>query len=286
MTSRACGTRVPVRCGIGLRAPHYGEVIHYAPGVPWVEVHSENYFGAGGPPLRYLERVRERCPVSLHGVGMSLGSTDPIDSGYLEKLRSLIARIDPSLVSDHLSWSSIGQRHFNDLLPLPYNCESWFHVRDRIEQVQELLGRQILIENPSTYLEYAESEIPEWEFLNALAASTGCGLLLDVNNVHVSARNNGGDAQRFVDAIDGCHVVEIHLAGFTRNETDAGEILIDTHSTLVSPEVWDLYRRVIRRIGARPTLVEWDADLPVFAVLLEEMERAESILGESDALAA
>jgi hypothetical protein len=281
---RDAPARIPARAGVGLRAPHYRDVLESRPPVGWLEVHSENYFGAGGPPLHYLERIREHYPISLHGVGMSLGSTDPLDTRHLAKLKALIERIEPGLVSDHLSWSSVNRRHFNDLLPLPYTEEALQHVCSRVAAAQDFLGCRLLVENPSTYLQYPESSIPEPQFMAELARRTGCGLLLDVNNVYVSACNQGFDARRYIDSFAGRDVAEIHLAGFTRS--DQGEMLIDTHSRPVAPPVWALYARAIERFRELPTLVEWDADLPSLALLVAESARAQSIMDESHALAA
>jgi uncharacterized protein (UPF0276 family) len=283
---RAAAARIPVRAGIGLRAPHYRDVLESRPRIGWLEVHSENYFGAGGPPLHYLQRIREHYPISLHGVGMSLGSTDPLDTNHLARLKALIARIEPGLVSDHLSWSSVNRRYFNDLLPLPYTEEALGHVCGRVTAAQDFLGCRLLVENPSTYLQYPESSIPEPEFMAELARRTGCGLLIDVNNVYVSACNQGFDARRYLDSIPRQHVAELHLAGFTRNQTESGEILIDTHSRPVAAEVWALYVRAIQRFGELPTLVEWDAELPPLALLVAESGRAQSIMDESHARAA
>jgi len=283
---RAAAARIPVRAGIGLRAPHYREVLESRPHIGWLEVHSENYFGAGGPPLHYLERIREHYPISLHGVGMSLGSTDPLDTNHLARLKALIERIEPGLVSDHVSWSSVNRRHFNDLLPLPYTEEAFEHVCSRVAAAQDFLGCRLLVENPSTYLQYPESSIPEPEFMAELARRTGCGLLIDVNNIYVSACNQGFDPRRYLDSVPGHYVAEVHLAGFTRNQTEAGEILIDTHSRPVAAEVWALYARAIERFGELPTLVEWDADLPPLALLVAESGRAQAIMDESHALAA
>ena len=280
MASRSLevGASIPARAGIGLRAPHYRDVLDLLPRVGWLEVHSENYFGAGGRPLYYLERVRAQYPISLHGVGLSLGSTDALNLLHLSKLKELIDRIEPCFVSDHLAWSSVNGRYLNDLLPLPYTEEALAHFCQRVEQVQEFLGRQILVENPSSYLQYCESSIPEWEFLRAVAEVTGCGLLLDVNNVYVSAANHRFDARRYIDSIPARFVAEIHLAGFTRNATNSGEILIDTHSKPVAEEVWRLYARVLDRIGEVPTLVEWDTDLPPLTLLVAEAHRADSAM--------
>jgi hypothetical protein len=286
VTLRDAAARIPARAGIGLRAPHYRDVLESRPRIGWLEVHSENYFGAGGPPLHYLERIRGHYPISLHGVGMSLGSTDPLDTTHLARLKALIERIEPGLVSDHLSWSSVNRRHFNDLLPLPYTEEALEHVCSRVAAAQDFIGSRLLVENPSTYLQYAESSIPEPEFMAELARRTGCGLLLDVNNIYVSACNQGFDARGYLDSIPARNVAELHVAGFTRNQTDAGEILIDTHSRPVAAEVWALYGRAIERFGELPTLVEWDSDLPPLALLIAESGRAQGIMDGSHALAA
>ena len=277
---------IPARAGIGLRAELYDAVLEDRPPVGWLEVHSENYFGAGGKPLDYLERIRARYPLSLHGVGLSIGSTDPLDRQHLAKLKELIRRFEPALVSEHLSWSSVGGRYFNDLLPLPYTEEALDHMIARVVQVQDVLGRQILIENPSSYLQYVESAIPEWEFLVELAERTGCGELLDVNNIYVSACNHGFDATTYLQAVPRHIVREIHLAGFTVNRVDDGEILIDTHNQPVWLPVWALYRQAVQRFGRIPTLIEWDTDLPELTVLVDEAYRADAILEEPHAQAA
>lgn len=279
MASRpAVQSLIPPQSGIGLRAPHYRDLLALLPGIAWLEVHSENYFGAGGRPLHYLERARAHYPVSLHGVGLSLGSTDALDLQHLAQLKTLIARIEPGLVSDHLSWSSVGGRFVNDLLPLPYTEEALAHFCRRVDQTQEFLGRSILVENPSTYLQYCESTVPEWEFLRAVAETTGCGILLDLNNVYVSASNHGLDARRYIDSIPAPLVKEIHLAGFTRSVTDAGEILIDTHSCPVADPVWTLYGRALDRFGELPTLIEWDSDLPPLSELVGEARCADRMM--------
>src|SRR5436190_5161243 len=284
--ARDIGT-IPVSAGIGLRAPHYDAVVTTAPDVGWLEVHSENFFGNGGPPLRYLDRARSLYPVSLHGVGLSLGSVDALSRTHLDSLKRLIERIEPGLVSDHLSWSSIGGRYLNDLLPLPYTEESLRHLVGRIVQTQEYLGRQMLIENPSSYLEYKHSTIPEWEFIAAVAAQADCGILLDVNNVYVSASNHGFDPLVYLRGIPASRVQEIHLAGHMVKRFDDGEILIDTHNTRVSADVWALYREALSLVGERPTLIEWDSDLPALDVLLDEAQIASGFMrGSRDAVAA
>ena len=274
-----------MRAGIGLRAAHYAEVLEGRPAVGWLEVHSENYFG-GGRPLDYLERIRAHYPISLHGVGLSLGSTDPLDPAHLGKLKALIQRIEPGFVSEHLSWGSVDGRYFNDLLPLPYTEEALRHFCWRVVDAQELLGRRILIENPSTYLQFAESIIPEAEFLREVARITGCGILLDVNNVHVSAFNHGFDAARYLDAIPPRCVGELHLAGHTRAGDRRDAILIDTHNAPVPDPVWSLYEHALRRFGPVPTLIEWDADLPPLATLVAEAGRAQAMMEPPHARAA
>jgi len=273
---------IPVRAGIGLRAPHHHEILAAAPAVGWLEAHSENYFADGGPAIAALERARERYPVSLHGVGLSLGSTDLLDVEHLRKLKALIARVEPGLVSEHLSWSSVNGRFLNDLLPLPYTEEALRHVCARVCEVQEHLNRQILVENISSYYLFAHSTIPEWEFVAAVAQRTGCGLLLDVNNIFVSATNHQFDPSQYLQAIPVQAVGEIHLAGHESN----GELLVDTHSRPVCDAVWALYRHAIRRIGEVPTLIEWDNDLPELSVLVAEAHKADVIWREASALAA
>ncbi|MGR9108117.1 MAG: MNIO family bufferin maturase [Gammaproteobacteria bacterium] len=276
---------IPASAGIGLRAPHFTEFLERRPAIEWVEVHSENYFGNGIPSDRLIE-VRERWAVSLHGIGLSIGSTDRLDRKHLADLKTLIARIEPGLVSEHLSWSSIGGRYINDLLPLPYTEEALHHLVHRVAEVQERLGRTILIENISSYLEFIESEIPEWEFLAELARRSGCGVLLDVNNIYVSACNHGFDPYGYLCAIPLHSVKEIHLAGFSRKRLEDGEILIDSHSRPVAPEVWRLYEAAVARFGAIPTLIEWDSDLPSLDGLLHEASKAEVLLERSHARAA
>lgn len=264
---------IPAQAGIGLRSPHYAEVLSTLPAVAWLEVHSENFFAEGGRPHEILEQVRSHYPLSLHGVGLSLGSADPLNVWHLDKLKGLVDRYQPGLVSEHLSWCSVDERYLNDLLPLPYTEESLNHISERIQYVQDYLGRQILIENLSSYLQYTHSTIPEWEFIAAVAQRSGCGILLDINNIYVNACNHGFDAAHYLRAIPLEVVGEMHLAGFT----DEGDILIDTHSRPVSADVWALYEQAMYRFGRRPTLIEWDTDIPALSVLLDEAAHAEHI---------
>ena len=265
---------IPSRAGIGLRSGHYAEMLASMPDAGWLEVHGENYFAAGGQHLRILEQLRASYPLSVHCVGMSLGSADGLDTGHLEKLARVIARFQPALVSDHLSWSSAGGLHVNDLLPLPYTEEALAVVCRNVDQAQDFLGRQILIENVSSYLTFRHSNIAEWEFLAEVSRRSGCGILLDINNIHVNAINHGFDPLIYLDAIPAIAVQEFHLAGFEHG----GDCLIDTHSRPVDAAVWQLYAAAVARFGRVPTLIEWDADLPPLATLLAEAAKADQIL--------
>lgn len=276
-SSYAPADPIPARAGIGLRAPHYREVLEQTPELGWLEAHSENYFGNGGSPLAYLEAIRGHYPLSLHGVGLSLGSTDPLSKRHLSRLKTLVDRFEPDLVSEHLSWSSVSGVYLNDLLPLPYTDEALDHFCQRVDQVQQFLGRQILVENPSSYLRYSHSTIPESEFLVEVARRSGCALLLDVNNVHVSAVNHQFSAERYLADIPRELVAEIHLAGHTERWIGNRRILIDDHGCSVSADVWELYRLAVGRFPAVPTLIEWDCNIPALEVLLEEADRANRI---------
>jgi uncharacterized protein (UPF0276 family) len=279
-------TSIPAAAGIGLRGPHYRDIVDQKPAVGWLEAHSENYFGDGGIPLYYLEKCRAHYPLSLHGVGLSLGSADPLSRHHLQQLKSLIDRFEPGLVSEHLSWGSIDGRYFNDLLPMPYTEESLNHFCSRVVQTQEYLRRQILIENPSSYLTYAHSTIPEWEYFVEIANRSGCGLLVDVNNIYVSAQNHGFDGKHYIEQIPARHVGEIHLAGFTVNTYDDVEILIDDHGSAVAEEVWQLFDFATAQYGPKPSLMEWDSDIPALDALLAEAVKTQSILDRYRALVA
>jgi uncharacterized protein len=269
---------IPLAAGVGLRAQHYHDVLASQPAVGWFEVHSENYFGKGGAPLHFLERIRADYPISLHGVGMSLGSTDALDRQHIASLKALIGRIEPGLVSEHLSWSSVGGDFLNDLVPVPYTEAALDHFATKVSQTQDELGRWLLIENPSSYLEYKHAEMPEWVFLNELCRRTGCGILLDINNVYVSCCNHGWDALAYLQGITVNRVGEFHLAGHTMNKVGNKDVLIDTHNRPVCMEVWNLFKTAIGLIGPKPTLIEWDTDIPPFSVLMDEAERADAIM--------
>jgi uncharacterized protein (UPF0276 family) len=273
---------LPSVAGIGLRTPHIAQVRRDRPAVGWLEVHSENYFVDGGPALVALDAIRADYPLSLHGVGMSLGSADALDTGHLRRLKRLAERIEPAAISEHLCWGRVDGRHLNDLLPLPFSDEALTVCCDRIDAVQRALRRPLLVENVSAYLRFDTDSMTEWDFVAAVVRRTGCKLLFDVNNVYVNAVNHGFDPLRFLGAIPGDAVAEIHLAGFDAS----GPCLIDTHGARVAPPVWELYRATIERFGPKPTLLEWDTDLPALEVLLDEAKTAQAILEQADALAA
>ena len=278
---------VPAAAGIGLRFQHHQAVLDTRPDVAWLEAHTENYFG-GGPSIRTLEAIRRDYPVSLHGVGLSLGSADGLDAVHLERIREVVRRIEPAPVSEHLSWSIVGGSYLADLLPLPMTDEALDVVCRHVEQTQEFLQRRILVENPSSYLRYEHSTIAEWDFLAAVAQRTGCGLLCDVNNIYVSACNHGWDTSAYLAALPAQAIGEFHLAGHTLRTLEDGQMLrIDDHGSRVAPEVWALYRQALARFGPRPTLIEWDSNVPALDVLLGEAAQAQSLLEEADhALAA
>jgi uncharacterized protein len=277
------GARSGVRgSGIGLRSVHVAEILGARPAIAWLEVHAENYMG-GGPSMRALQHLRRDYPISVHGVGLSLGTADGLDARHLERLAALVEHVEPALVSEHLSWSTAGGVYLNHLLPLPYTPESLARVSEHVDRVQERLGRHLLVENPSSYLRFRAASIPEPEFLNALARRTGCGLLCDVNNVYVSCENLGDDAAAYLEALDPHAVAEIHLAGHAVNDADGHRVLIDDHGARVAPVVWRLFARALVRFGAVPTLIEWDTDVPALAVLLGEAATASALLQTAEA---
>lgn len=280
------GNPIPARAGIGLRAEHYRDLAETRPDIGWpdigwIEVHSENYLGAGGSPQRWLAAFRERYPVSLHGIGLSLGTAGPLDARHLARLAALADWIAPGLVSEHLSWSTAGGAFLDDLLPLPYTEESLSVFAAHVAEMQDALGRRVLIENPSAYMRYTHSTIPEIEFLNAVCARTGCGILLDVNNAYVGALNLDYDPAAYLDAVPADRIGEIHLAGHRETDVDGRILRIDDHGSRVRPEVWALYERVIQRIGPAPTLIEWDSELPALSVLLDEAAHADRIMARA-----
>lgn len=270
------GTFAAGKTGVGLRAAHFAEVRDTLPAIGWFEVHTENYLG-GGPPLAALLGVRRDYPLSLHGVGLSLGSAEGVDDRHLGELAALAACTEPFLLSEHLSWSVVGGRYLNDLLPLPYTEEALGVVARNVEHAQEVLGRRLLIENPSTYLRFRHSTIPEAEFLADLVKRTDCRLLVDVNNIHVSCVNLGGNPIEYLDALPRQAVAEIHLAGHFITDRTEPPLLIDDHGDVVSDAVWALYREALARFGVVPSLVEWDRRLPPWPVLLAEARKAERI---------
>jgi len=282
---RALATPIPALAGIGLRSAHQRAFLDGHPPAAWLEVHSENYFARGGAGHEVLTQIRQDYPLSFHGVGLSLGSTDPLDRAHLRRLAEILDRYEPALVSEHLSWSSVGGRYLNDLLPLPSTREALELVVLRIDETQEALGRPILLENVSSYVRFA-AEMPEACFMVEVAQRTGCGILLDVNNLYVNERNHGTPAAAFIDTVPAELVGEIHLAGHSVQEYDGEEIVVDTHNARVCPAVWQLYARAIGRMGRVPTLIEWDSELPPLGVLLDEAGRANQIMGMRHELAA
>ena len=275
-------SNLPLRAGVGFKPAHCRDILALPQPVGFFEVHAENYMGAGGPPHAQLGALRERYALSIHGVGLSIGSTEPLDRDHLARLKLLCARYEPESFSEHLAWSSHGGVYFNDLLPLPYTPETLARVAEHIDAVQTALGRTMLLENPSTYLRLAASVIPEADFLAELTRRTGCGLLLDVNNVFVSANNNGTEPRSYLEAFPLDAVKEIHLGGHEREADDAGRpLLIDAHGSPVADEVWTLYADVIARTGAIATLIEWDNDIPEWPTLVAQAVAAEEILASA-----
>ncbi|HSV48431.1 MAG TPA: DUF692 domain-containing protein [Ramlibacter sp.] len=276
---QSCGRGLPARSGVGLKPQHYRAVLDERPVLGFFEVHAENYMVDGGPLPHHLGKIRERYPLSLHGVGLSIGGEAPPDRDHLGRLAALVRRYEPAEFSEHLAWSTHGGTYFNDLLPLEYDSATLSRVCEHVDEVQEYLQCRLLLENPSTYLSFASSTLTEAQFLGEVIARTGCGLLLDVNNAYVSCVNRAADAMVYIDALPLEAVGEIHLAGYSQDSDAAGAmLLIDSHGSPVADPVWDLYRRVIARLGATPTLIEWDHDVPEFAVLLGEARSAQRLM--------
>jgi uncharacterized protein (UPF0276 family) len=270
---------LPPRSGAGFKPQHAGAILSDEFRIGFLEVHAENYMGAGGHPHRILTRMREDFPLSVHGVGLSIGSPTGLDPAHLARLKAVVDRYQPAMVSEHLAWSTHDDHFFNDLLPVPYDAQTLTRVCDHIDRVQETLERKILLENPSTYVAFEAATMSETDFIRAIARRTGCGLLLDINNVHVSATNHGYGALDYLAEFPLLCVEEIHLAGHATDEDDAGlPLLIDSHDRPVNDVVWSLYREVLARTGPLPTLIEWDNDVPDWPILKREAERADAIL--------
>lgn len=263
------------RAGVGLRSPHYSYIFEHKPAIPFFEAISENFLGlrntGGGRPLRNVERIRADYPLVLHGVSLSIGSTDLLDRTYLRRLRDLYTHLQPAWVSDHLCWTGVAGTNLHDLLPLPYTQEAIEHVCDRVDEVQDFLGRRFTLENVSSYVDFKHSEMTEWEFLAEITRRTGCGVLFDVNNIYVSSRNHGFDPLAYLRGFPGEAIVQYHLAG----GSDHGDYIIDTHDRAVPAAVWELYRATLDAFGPRPTLIEWDDKLPEFPELAAEAAKAE-----------
>lgn len=273
------GRPIPARAGVGLKPEHFTEIVETRPDIGWFEVHAENYMEAGGPPHHYLAAIRNHYPLSVHGVGLSIGGAGPIDDVHLARLKAVCDRYQPGLVSEHLAWSTHEGTYLNDLLPVPYNSESLQRVCEHIDHVQSTLQRKLLLENPSTYVAFATSDMSEIDFLDSVVERTGCGLLLDVNNVFVACTNHGADPQTYIDRFPVKHVAEIHLGGHAPDSDDAGaRLLIDAHGCRVDNAVWDLYRHALARSGPLPTLIEWDNDVPAWSILFAEARRAEAAI--------
>lgn len=259
--------------GIGFRPCHYSHIESNLPRIPWFEVLSDNYLNLSGPNLFQLEKIRAHYPIALHSVGLSLGSTDPLNWDYLKKLKSLIQHTQPSLVSDHLSWTSLNGRYFHELLPLPYTEEAVLHTAKRIQTVQDFLGQQIMIENVSSYLQFNHSEMHEWEFLQAVSDTANCLILLDINNIYVNAFNHHFAAETFIEKLNSKRIKQFHLAGFT----DHNKYLLDTHSAVIHDPVWKLYQLAVKKFGEQPTIIEWDNNIPAFDILEKEAQYAHEV---------
>ncbi|MGI9425271.1 MAG: MNIO family bufferin maturase [Hyphomicrobiaceae bacterium] len=272
-------TSLPPSAGVGLKAEHYGDILDGRPQIGWFEVHPENYMGRGGPPHRFLAAIRSRYPLSLHGVGLSIGSAGALDQDHLERLKGLIDRYEPASFSEHLAWSTHDNVFLNDLLPLPYTAETLRIVSEHVDQVQTHIGRMMLLENPATYVVFASSTYDEIDFLTEIAGRSGCGLLLDINNAYVSCTNHACEPETYIDRFPLDLVGEIHLAGHAEDHDDLGNrLLIDAHDRAVVDDVWSLFRRTIGKSGPLPTLIEWDNEIPEWSTLFAESQKAQRIL--------
>jgi len=274
---RTTSSRQSLGFGLGLRTPHYEDILANRPDVDWFEIISENYMVEGGKPLHFLDRIRADYPMVMHGVSLSVGSTAPLDQAYLQRLKRLADRVEPAWISDHLCWTGVAGRNMHDLLPLPYTEEAIGHVADRLRQVQDYLGRQILLENVSSYVTWQGSQVDEWEFLTAIAEAADSLLLVDVNNIYVSSQNHGFDPLSYLDALPPGRVRQFHLAGHSHN----GELIIDTHDHPVPDPVWSLYAEAVSRFGEVATMIERDADIPPLPELLAELEQARRVAGQT-----
>ncbi|MBL4598145.1 MAG: DUF692 domain-containing protein [Rhizobiaceae bacterium] len=273
---------IPARAGIGLKAQHVAEILETRADIGFFEVHAENYMGAGGLPHVQLTEIRNNYALSVHGVGMSIGGENPIDKEHLARFKAVVHRYEPGLISEHLAWSTHDDVFYNDLLPVPYTSETLSRVIDHVDVVQSALGRQILIENPSTYVIFEQSTMSEVDFMGEVAKRSGCGLLFDVNNVFVSTTNHGTSPKEYIDSYPLNLVQELHLGGHAPDEDDAGRpLLIDAHDRKIDHEVWELYKQVLSKTGPLPSLIEWDNDVPEWPVLAEEARRADAILGRN-----
>jgi len=278
---------MPKRAGVGYKPQHLDAILNDPSLVAWLEIHAENYMGDGGRPIAQLKRLHEFFPISCHGVGLSIGAVGPLDKAHLARLKHLLAWLNPVLFSEHLAWSTHEGHFLNDLLPIPYTENSLERVTAHITQVQDCIGRQMLLENPSTYCTYQESDISEVAFLSEIAHRTGCGLLLDVNNVYVSATNQNFNPLNYIDAFPLQYVEEIHLGGHAFDRDDHNEpLLIDNHAHAVTDPVWELYAYTVKQSGPRPTLIEWDNNIPNWNILANEAKRADAILTQNTAVAA
>ncbi len=285
INSYDCGSLIPNKSGVGLKPDHYSHIIDTQPSIGWFEVHPENYMGDGGPPHHYLRTIRNDYPLSLHGVGLSIGGAKELDQDHLNRLKTLVELYDPGQFSEHLAWSTHDEGFLNDLLPLPYTEETLKTVCEHIDQVQNHIGRTMLLENPATYVVFEENDYEEIDFLQEIVKRTGCGLLLDVNNVYVSCTNHKRNPKAYIQNFPVNHVREIHLAGHAEDVDDAGDrLLIDAHDRQVIDEVWDLYKDVLSKGGAIPTLIEWDTDIPEWDVLFAEAKLADDLLTQQAAL--